>query len=76
MLTQKELMEHAIHDFYATLAATCQDDTFSSIIDPEKAKTFPTLGAWLLDSGHTKDDVWEHRPDIAQDEGWDEPDWL
>ena len=76
MLTQKELVEHTIQDFHATLAATCQDDTFSSMIDLKKAEAFPSLGKWLLDSGFTKDDVWEHRPDIALGEEWDEPDWL
>ena len=72
----KALMRHAVHDYYATLAAECQDDVFPSLIDPKKAAEFPSLAKWLLDNSHTEDEIWEHMPSIGMEVGLDEPDWL
>lgn len=71
MLTIRELMKLAEHNYHATLAAECQDE-----VDPKKAAEFPSLAEWLLKIGHTEEEIWDIMPTVAVDAGFDEPAWL
>jgi len=36
------------HEYYAELAAQCQDDQASRLTDPKKADAFPSFYDWLI----------------------------
>lgn len=61
-MDKEDLIRNLEHEFYSIIAANPDWDQ--------------TPGQFLLSRGLSKDDIWEHRPSVARDEGWDEPDWL
>ena len=50
----EELLENLRFEYYAIMAATCQDDQMSSLLDHAKVEKFPAFYEFLLSRGFNR----------------------
>lgn len=56
----QEMLRHMRHEYHATMAATCQDDQASRLLDPDKVAKFPTFYDYLLRRGFSRQELSAH----------------
>jgi len=53
-MTFDETLEYMRREYFAAMAATCQDDMASSLLDYDKVDQFPTFYEFLLTRGFNR----------------------
>ena len=56
----QETLRHIRHEYHSIIAATCQDEQASNLLDPEKVARFPTFYYFLLRKGYSRQELSAH----------------